>query len=299
MKTLIATLCLLMALCTFPANSAMARDLKEIQQDGVLRHLGVPYANFVDGADNGLDVELMRLFAQEIGVRYEYVQTDWKNVISDLIGKQLTVKGDDVNVIGRMPIRGDVIANGLTVLPWRQQVLDYSEPTFPTQVWLVAASQSPLKPITPSSDVDKDIALVKSLLTGKTVLGMSGTCLDPNLYDLDAVNAISKLFSGTVNQLAPAVLKGEAEASLLDVADSLVALNKWPGQIKILGPVSKQQVMGVGFSKESPQLKQAFDTFYSRIQADGTYVALVKKYYPDVFDYYPEFFSKGTLNQAK
>jgi ABC-type amino acid transport substrate-binding protein len=298
MKTCIATLMLLAVLLS-PAHPALARDLQEIRKDGVLRHLGVPYANFVDGADNGLDVELIRLFAQEIGVRYEYVPTNWKNVIADLTGQQLTVKGNDVNVIGRMPIRGDLIANGLTVLPWRQKVLDYSAPTFPTQVWLVTASQSPLKPIAPSGNLNQDIAQVKSLLQGKTVLGISGTCLDPQLYDLDAVHAISKLFSGGLNELAPAVLKGDAEVTLLDVADSLVALNKWPGQIKILGPISEQQEMGVGFRKDSPELRQAFAKFYSRIQADGTYRALVKKYYPDVFDYYPEFFAQGKTGQSR
>jgi len=79
------------------------------------------------------------------------------------------------------------------------------------------------------------------------------------------------------------VLKGDADTSLLDVADSLVVLNKWPGQIKILGFISEQQQMGVGFRKESPALQQAFAAFYARLQADGTYTALVKKYYPDVF----------------
>lgn len=299
MKTWLLTLVLLLTAITAPMPSAWAGDLNEIRQEGVLRHLGVPYANFVDGANNGLDVELIRLFAKEIGVRYEYVPTNWKNVIGDLTGKQLTVQGNDVTITGSAPIRGDIIANGLTILPWRQKVLDYSAPTFPTQVWLVAASQSPLKPISPTGDLNQDIARVKALLAGKTVLGISGTCLDPKLYDLDAVKAKSKLFAGTLNELAPAVLKGEADATLLDVADSLVALNKWPGQIKILGPVSAQQKMGVGFRKESPELQQAFAKFYARIQANGTYVALVRKYYPDVFDYYPNFFPKTQAVQTR
>lgn len=299
MKYFATPLVLLFALISTVAQIARAGDLQDIRQAGVLRHLGVPYANFVDGADNGLDVEVIRLFAKDIGVRYEYVQTNWKNVISDLTGHQVTVKGNDVTVVGRMPIRGDVIANGLTILPWRQKVLDFSAPTFPTQVWLVASSQSPLQPIAPSGTLDRDIANVKKLLTGKTVLGIGGTCLDHKLYDLDAVGAISKPFVGGLNELAPAVLKGEAETTLLDVADSLVALNKWSGQIKILGPISEQQQMGVGFRKESPMLQQAFADFFDRIKADGTYTALVQKYYPDVFAYYPDFFiwTKATTGQ--
>lgn len=87
------------------------------------------------------------------------------------------------------------------------------------------------------------------------------------------------------------MIKGVSDATLLDVADVLVALRKWPGQIKILGPISKQQEMGVAFPKDAPELCQAFASFYDKIKRDGTYQALVKKYYPDVFDYFPEFFT--------
>jgi hypothetical protein len=33
--------------------------------------------------------------------------------------------------------RGDMIATGMTVLPWPQQVVAFSRPTFPTQIWLI------------------------------------------------------------------------------------------------------------------------------------------------------------------
>ena len=282
---------LIVALQSFCLSTLHARDLKSIQEEGVLRHLGVPYANFISGPDQGLDIEIIRLFAKQIGVRYEYVPTTWKTVLGDLTGKKVTVDGDKVTQGEPVPVRGDVIANGLTVLPWRQQVIDFSEPTFPTQVWLVAKSASSLKPIQPSGDLNRDIAQVKDLVPGKSVLGIAGTCLDPKLYNLEAIKADSRIFNGNLNELAPAILNGEAETTLLDVPDSLVALAKWPGEIKILGPISEQQEMAVGFRKDSPELQRAFAAFYTQIKRDGTYAALVKKYYPDVFFYYPEFFA--------
>ena len=52
------------ALLTFFSTSALrAADLQEVKQRGVLRHLGIPYANFVTGSGDGLDVELVKLFA--------------------------------------------------------------------------------------------------------------------------------------------------------------------------------------------------------------------------------------------
>jgi len=67
--------------------SAEQNDLEAIRERGVLRHLGVPYANFVTGTGNGLSVEVMHLFSKHLGVKYQYVQTSWADVISDLTGK--------------------------------------------------------------------------------------------------------------------------------------------------------------------------------------------------------------------
>lgn len=289
-----ALLLLLSLLCTalLWGTPSPARDLDAIRQAGVLRHLSVPYANFNTGDGHGLDVELMQRFAASLGVRYEYVATDWKTVIPDLIGKQVKAKGDDAVLLDDAPIKGDVIATGLTVLPWRQKVLDYSTPTFPTQVWLIAVAKSSMQPIVPTGSVAKDIDAVKNMLAGKTVLGKNNTCLAPELYFLAEANARTQDFEGGLNDLAPAVINGRAESALLDVPDTLVALSKWPGQIKVLGPVSEPQEMGVGFSKDSPRLKAAFEAFYAQIWRDGTYRAMVEKYYPDVFSYFPDFFAR-------
>jgi len=291
MKTKCTILVLVFLVSLFAHAAAEARDLGDIQKEGILRHLGVPYANFVTGDGAGLDVEVIKLFAKEIGVKYQYVATNWKNVVNDLVGKQISLVGNEVKISGEAPIRGDVIANGMTILPWRQEVLDFSEPTFPTQVWLITDSHSsPLKPIVPSGNIDKDIEATKQLLSGKTVLGINNTCLDPNLYFLDAVHAEAQIFDGGLNDLAPAMIKREADTTLLDVPDALIALKKWPGQIIVLGPISDEQKMGVGFRKDSPALQQAFAIFYLKIRLDGRYQKLVEKYYPEVFDYYPDFF---------
>ena len=140
MKIVLATVLCVLTLGYPLAEIAMGRDLKDLQKDGVLRHLGVPYANFVNGPDVGLDVEMMKLFATEIGVRYEYVPTTWKGVVGDLIGNKVIVDGKNVQMGDKVPIRGDIIANGMTILASRQVFLNFSAPTFPTQVWLVAGS---------------------------------------------------------------------------------------------------------------------------------------------------------------
>jgi ABC-type amino acid transport substrate-binding protein len=292
-KPLISVLSCLLLLITvvFPLK-AYSQDLDEIKQRGVVRHLGIPYANFVTGSGDGMDVELVKLFAAQIGVRYEYVKTDWDDAIGDLTGTMVRPKGDGVEVVAMVPVKGDLIANGMTVIRWREQVVRYSAATFPNQVWLVARSDSPLKPIKPSGNLEKDIAAVKFLIRDKSILCKTNTCLDPSLYNLGATGAKVMLFKGALNELAPAVLNGEAEATLLDVPDALVALQKWPGKIKVIGPVSGVQDMAVAFRKDSPKLHEAFNQFLATTRKNGTLQRIALKYYPFVIDYYADFFKK-------
>ncbi|MCD4781844.1 MAG: transporter substrate-binding domain-containing protein [Candidatus Omnitrophica bacterium] len=282
---------LFLMLPTMFVGNVSAQNLDEIKGKGVLRHLGVKYANFVTGSGDGLDVELMQLFAEYLGVEYVYVQTSWSDVIGDLTGKRVKAKGDDIEIIEDVPIKGDIIANGLTKLNWREKVIDYSDPTFPSQVWLIAKANSSLKPITPTGNIDEDIKMTKEQLKDQSVLAVSNTCLDPKLYQLSKTGADIRLFTGNLNQIAPAVIKGDASSSILDVPDALVALEKWAGEIKVIGPVSHQQVMGTAFRKDSPELKTEFKKFFTQCKDDGTYLRLINKYYPAVFDYFSEFFS--------
>ncbi len=267
-------------------------DLDGVKQRGVLRHLGLPYAGFITGSGDGMDVELMQRFANHLGVRYEFVNTNWSDIFSDLTGNRLKVKGNDIEIISSVPIKGDVAANGLTILPWREKAVNFSLPTFPTQVWLIARHNSPIKPIKPSGNLDKDIAAVKKVMKGRSLLGKVGTCLDPSLYNLQEVTDKIKLFPGSLNDIAPALIKGETELTLLDVPDALVALQKWPGKIKIIGPVSEVQDMAVAFSKDAPELLAEFNRFLDKAKKDGSFAQLAKKYYPFVSNYYPKFFAR-------
>jgi len=284
--------------CCLCASAAFADDLAEIRKRGVLRHLGVPYAHFVRTTDkglDGLDVELMQRFAHHLGVKYQWVEASWSSVIGDLIGKVVAPGPDgSAQVTDSALVRGDVIANGLTILPWRQQVVEYSIPTFPTSVWLITRADSPIKPIEPSGNIGTDILRVKKVLAGHSVLTMKGTCLDPQLYNLFSTQADIRYFPAgeNLNDLAPEVIEGTAEATLLDVPNALVALERWPGDIKIIGPISEPQFMGIAVAKSSPELLAEFNRFFKAFSASGEYLKLVRKYYPSILLYLSDFFQK-------
>lgn len=293
-RLLAAAALLALAAPALSAEADAGGDLDAVRRRGVLTHLGVAYANYVTGSGDGFDVELMEAFARKLGVRYQFVSTDWGRAFGDLTGKAVTAKVP-LEQAGAAPIRGDVLANGVTFLPWRQKAAAYSEPYFPTQVWVVARADSPVQPIKPTGSLAKDVEAVRALLARRTILSVPSTCLDSSLYDLERTGAKVTAMKLALNEVAPVLLKGESELSLLDVADAMIALQKWPGKLKVIGPISERQEMGVVFRKESPQLRAAFNAFLVEARKDGTYGRLVAKYFPEAPVYFPEAFGPEVL----
>lgn len=286
---------LLCALCFFASVlPAVAADLDEIKGRGELRHLGIKYANFVTGAGDGFDVELAQGFAKHLGVKYTLVYSDFYSVIRDLLGKDVAVKDGKATVAGDFPVKGDMIATGFTVLPWRKQVLLYSDATFPTQVLLLAPAEAPVQPIPGSPDLAEDIQQTKSLIGKKSLLVMERTCLDPAGYGLKGKGFDLRPYTKNtnINEMVPAMLNKTAEYTLLDVASVVLDMQKWAGRIKIVGPISEQQEMAAAFAPDAPRLRDAFNAYLRQTRADGTYDKLVRKYYPGIQHYFPEYFAK-------
>jgi len=287
---------ILFSICIY-SELVNSRDLDEIKNDGVLRHIGVPYANFITlyKENNrvivgGLDVELMQGFAKHLNVKYQFVEANWGNVFSLLTGQQSSDHKNEPS--SNSKILGDVAANGLTILPWRKELVDFSKNYFPSAVWLMARADSSLKPIIPSGSVTQDINTVKELLTNHDVLAMNDTCLDPNLYNMydTQANIILPQTELKLREMIPAILNNDAESTLLDVPDILIALEKWSGEIKVIGPISENQDMAVAFRKNSPALRHAFNQYLMALKNNGEFNRLVEKYYPSVFDFYPDYF---------
>jgi len=275
-------------------TSSWAADLAEIKQRGEIRHIGIRYANFVTGAGDGLDVELMQGFAKRIGVSYTLVYSDFYSVIRDLLGKDVVRKDGEVTLTGDYPVKGDVISTGFTMLPWREAILLYSDPVLPSQVLLVAPAESELQPIEDGPDLSADIAKTRKAIGSRSVLVMERTCLDPTNYGLVNVGLDLKSYnkSANLNEMVPAMLNKEAELTLLDVPDAILDLRKWAGRIKILGPISGRQMLATAFPKDAPALRDEFNAYLSDIKASGVYDRLVDKYYPGIRRFFPEFFAK-------
>jgi ABC-type amino acid transport substrate-binding protein len=256
-------------------------DLDDVRRRGVLRHLAVPSAAFVAGGGDGFDVELMREFARRLGVGYELVPTDWPAVLPDLLGRRAVARGTEAARARPAAARADVLASGRTALPPRTRAVAFSTPILVTQVWAVAVAGSEVQPIRPSGRLDKDIAAVRASLAGRWLLGLAGTSLDPSLYRLERTGARLRWLELQADELAAALIQGEGELALLDVAGTMAALRRYPGRLKVIGPVSSPMAVAAAFRPGAPQLRAAFDRFLAEVRGDGTLDRLLERFFPD------------------
>lgn len=274
-------------------NVASADALDDIRAKGVLRHLSIPYAYFDTGAGDGLDVELIKGFADYLGVRYQYVPTNWNTALNELTGFEVTLEQGQAKRGPAVPVTGDILASGITRLAWREQVVAFSDTLFPSSVWLVAHSDAPVRPIKPSGTLAQDIERTKQQLDpGLKLLSKPNTCLDASLYGLEGLVSVQYSSEVDVNEIAPAVMHKVSDTALLDVPDALVALDKWAGKIKVVGPISEVQEMAAAFRPEDTQLREAFNQYVRELIISGRYQVLVAKYYGNIQRHFPEFFER-------
>ncbi|KAF1076212.1 transporter substrate-binding domain-containing protein [Halodesulfovibrio sp. MK-HDV] len=289
-KTIATVFCFLSIFLFYSTSYSIS--LTEIRARGELHHLGVPYARFANNDAAGLDCSLVRRFAEYLGVRYKFIPTTWRNAIPDLIGMRPTPSGIGQPVT---TIRGDILANGLSMIPERTEYVLFSKPTFTAQVWLLAKPDAEIVPIQPTGTVEKDIEMTIEKTVGKTVFGIEDLCIDVKLFPklLDTAHMAINVPLQTIPQPV-SFLKSSYDIFLMESPSALMALGMWPYSFKIIGPVAKQKNMGVAFAPDSLELRDEFNRFFTALWKSGEYQKLVNSYYPNSFQYFKKFFTKSS-----
>ena len=111
-----------------PAAVPGAQALPEIQKTGTLKvciwpdYFGVSHRNPRNNALQGIDIDLSRAFARDLGVDLAYVETDFSRLLGDLQARRCHVA---------------MMAVGVT--PQRQAVVDFSLPYLRSDVYAIAS----------------------------------------------------------------------------------------------------------------------------------------------------------------
>lgn len=287
LKGRIAIEALLVFLTLIPVL-AKAQDLYEIQNSGVLRHIGAPYGNFIIAPDkkksieySGFSIDLVRLYAKSIGVNYEFVESaDVHTMLEDLIGTEFSFQQSEpfqIKFGKKFTPKGDVIETGLTILDWRKRIVNFSDSTFRSKIWLVG-HKSMHKKLPPNFNQFNRVQVLE-FASKFQVIGQANTSLDPSLYGIEKFQE----FDGSINDYINLVMNlKENKLAVLDFPDAIITLRKAPEKLIVIGELSGPQFMAAAFRKESPKLLESFNNFLKEIKKNGTYDRLVKRYYPEL-----------------
>ena len=230
----------------FVGASAHAQDLLEtVKSNGVLRvGLEGTYPPFdyrnAAGELEGFDVDVAKALATRLGVKPEFIPTEWSGILAGLQAGKF-----------------DVIVNQVTITPQRKQALDFSQPYTFSAAQLIQRAN------------DKREFNALNEFGGEKKIGVTlGTNYDQMARAVSGINV--QTYPGAPEKLRD-LASGRIDATLDDrlmlpyiIKTSNLPLR--PGSVLKGG----EQEMGIPFRKGNPEFQRAVNDALNSLKQDGT-----------------------------
>jgi len=198
----------------------------------------------------GFDVDLAKEAAKRLGVEVEFKAVDWDGVI-------LSLKNGMI----------DVIWNGLTITPEREESIDFSQPYLENSQSIVVEADSNIN--------------TKEDLAGKVVgvqLGSSAVSAVESEPEVLAAFEELRKFSNNSEALMD-LQTGRVQAVVLDVIVGRYYISQRPGQFKVLEEDFGGEKYGVGIRDGADSFRKALNDVLDEMIADGTAAKISKKWF--------------------
>ncbi|UTY59103.1 transporter substrate-binding domain-containing protein [Massilia sp. erpn] len=225
--------------------TARARGTLKIALEGTY-----PPFNYKDpktGQLTGYDVDVARLLAAKLGLKPEFVATEWSAILAGLASGKY-----------------DIIVNQVGINPKREQAFDFSQPyTYSTPQLL-------------QRQHDKAVYAVLTDLKGKRLGVGQGSVFEQQAKAAPGIDVRS--YPGAPEYLQDLAV-GRIDAALNDslMVAWLVKTSKLP--LHAGARVGKVERMGIPFQKNNPQFKAAIDKALAEAAADGSLSAISRKWF--------------------
>jgi polar amino acid transport system substrate-binding protein len=212
------------------------------------------YAPFetVDSSGNyvGLDMELIKMIADEMGMELKLQNIGWDGIIPGLMNGNY-----------------DCLISAMTITAERKKQINFSTPYFTIKQAILVKTDN------------KTVKGTKDLV-GKTVTVQNGTTGD--LYATKIKNIKMKRFD-TNPQAVQELLNNNADAAIMDDLVALIAIQNNKGKLKFIEIKDiDKELYGIGVKKGNDQLLQKINKAIDTLTKNGKLAALVKKYRPEV-----------------
>jgi len=203
-----------------------------------------PGLGFKDAASDiptGFDVEIAKLIVAELGIDPESDKVTWEETISDNREPYLTQ--------GRV----DMVLATYSITDERRQIVGQTGPYMVTGQQVLVKSDSDIKGI-------ED-------LKGKKVCSAQGSTSLENVEKAGAVGAPADNYSACADD----VLNGTVPAMSTDGSILLGLAAQNEGELKVVGDEFSEERIGVGYSKDSPEMCEFINETLQKAFDDGTW----------------------------
>jgi polar amino acid transport system substrate-binding protein len=198
----------------------------------------------------GFDIDLARKAAERLGLTIVPKTVRWSRIIPAL-------NSGDV----------DVIWNGLSIAPERQQQMIFSKPYLENRQTIVVKSGSKIR-----RKID---------LAGKKVGHQFGSSSERALRaDPKTVNTLTEISAYPDNQRAlDDLAAGRIDAVVMDEVAARYVISRKEGVFVMLADNFGREYYGVGFRKGDAAFRDAIDRVLEEMKKDGTADAIAKKWF--------------------
>lgn len=244
-------LALMLLVCSLSPLQTWPASIQEVQTRKKLVMLCHPdpmafVQRTADGQFDGLDVAIVKTFANSLGVALEIHATQ---TFGELIPALLSGKGD-------------LIASSMTITKDREKVVAFSQPYFPVVMMVVVRKDSTISNV--------------SGLSGKKAAITRGTIMEDRLKDIPGVQYVD---SPDSNAQYASVRNGKADYAVLDSTSVIGDISKFP-DLKIAFHFPERYDYGFAFSQGS-DLREAMNAHLSKMQESGLLYTTIRRHLGD------------------
>ncbi|MCY6960591.1 ABC transporter substrate-binding protein [Clostridium brassicae] len=233
-------------------DSKTVNSMEAIKKAGVIK-IGLddsyPPMEFRDEKNNlvGFDIELANQLGKELGVKVEFVTTEWKGILLALQSGKF-----------------DAIISGLSITDERKKSIDFSEPyVMGGQVIAVKKGNTSIKKL---DDLKGKILACQ--------MGSTGHKAAEKIQGLKQVKPYDK-----ITEAFTELSIGRIDAVIMDAQVGGYYLSKNPGKFEVLKEKVSEEPMGIGFKKDNKELKEAVQKAINNLKTNGTLSKLSVKWF--------------------
>ncbi len=181
-----------LSLSIIASPPSAAANLKIIQSSGELKvcmwpdYFGISYRNPKTGLFQGVDIDLSRALADDLGVKLTYVQTDFSRLIDDIESGKC-----------------QIAMMGVGITPARSERLSFSEPYLKSDVYAVTTKAN--RSVKKWSDLDRP---------GHVIAVQKGTFMEPLM--ISTVKQAKVIVTQKPTEREREVESGRADAFITD-----------------------------------------------------------------------------------